>query len=105
MLSSTPHAFFAWRVIFVALGLARCISLPHFRLHPFPLFFPLFVQFRLRVRFPRAAFGGAGSWLRAFLMKSVNQGMGATGWRLDGVGIFNLILRNASDGTLHRKIS
>ena len=30
MLSLTPHAFFAWRVIFVASGLARCISLPHF---------------------------------------------------------------------------
>ena len=39
-----PHAFFASRAISVALGLSRCkFSLPHYRLHPFPLLFPLFV--------------------------------------------------------------
>ena len=33
MLSSTPHAFFAWRTISVASELSRCkFSLPHFRL-------------------------------------------------------------------------
>ena len=51
-------------------------SLPHFRLQLFLLLFPLFVQFRLRVRFPRAAFGGAGSCLRAFLMAWANRGDG-----------------------------
>ena len=44
VLPLTPHAFFAWRAIFVASGLSRCMfSLPHFWLHPFPLLFPLFV--------------------------------------------------------------
>ena len=35
VLPLTPHAFFAWRVIFVASGLSRCMfSLPHFWLQP-----------------------------------------------------------------------
>ena len=81
-------------------------SLPHFRLQPvLPLLFSLFVQFRLRGRFPRAAFGGASSCLRAFLMKSVNQGIG--GQRdsdLMGVGVFNPIPCNVTAQALREKI-
>ena len=74
MLPLTPHAFFAWRVIFVASGLARCMfSLPHFWLQPFLLLFPLFVHSCLRDKFPRADFGGAGYYLRAFLIEWVNR--------------------------------
>ena len=39
-------------------------SLPHYRLLPFPLLFPLFVH----TRFPRAAFGGADFCRCLFLM-------------------------------------
>ena len=70
MLLLTPHAFFAWRVTFVASGLARCISLPLFRLHPFPLLFSLFVKKRHRAAF----LGGVGKL----------RDMGNNGYELDG---------------------
>ena len=62
VLPLTPHAFFAWRAIFVASGLSRCkFSLPLFRLLPFSFLFPLFVPRTLR-----AAFCRTGCRRRAF---------------------------------------
>ena len=62
MLPLTPHAFFAWRVTFVALGLARCSSLP-LRLLPFlslllTFVIPLFSRIFLRVAM---CWGGAAA--------------------------------------------
>ena len=58
-------------------------SLPHFWLQPFLLLFPLFVHSCLRDKFPRADFGGADYYLRAFLIEWVNRadnGIAAGHW-------------------------
>ena len=76
-------------------------SLPYFRLLPFPLFFPLFVH----TRFPRAAFGGADSCLRAFLIAWANRGNGGERESdLMVAGVFNPIPCNVTAQALREKI-